>query len=273
MSTEDSGTSPAIRHRASAVDLQPFADVIACLRAPDGCPWDREQTHETLKRYAIEEVYELADAIDGGDDAGLREELGDVLLQVVLHAQLAGERDAFDLQDVADGIREKMISRHPHVFGDGTGGTPAEVEANWKAAKRAEGRTILSGVPRSMPALERAERISVRAAGVGFDFVDAADAFAKVREEVWELEFALAGNDQAAMQAELGDALFALANLARKLEFDPSECLAGTLNKFEDRFSFIESELARDGRAPEDSNLEEMEALWQRAKGRRTGDI
>ena len=273
MSTADSDPAATIRHEASPVQLQPFADVIACLRAPDGCPWDREQTHQTLKRYAVEEVYELADAIESGDDLQLREELGDVLLQVVLHAQLADERSAFSLQDVADGIRSKMIRRHPHVFGGAAGATTKEVEANWKAAKRAEGRTTLGGVPRSMPALERADRISVRAAAVGFDFVDAKGAFEKVQEEVTELDAALASEDMQAVQSEVGDALFALANLARKLGLEASACLAGTLEKFEQRFGFIEQELARDGRTPEDSNLVEMEQLWQLAKGRRRDDM
>jgi tetrapyrrole methylase family protein/MazG family protein len=273
MSTADSEREATVRHRAAAVELQPFADVIARLRAPDGCPWDREQTHESLRRYAVEEVYELLDAIDSGDDDSLREELGDVLLQVVLHAQLASERGAFGLQEVADGIETKMIRRHPHVFGDASSSSAAEVEANWKAAKRAEGRNTLGGVPRSMPALERAAQISVRAAAVGFDFADAGDAYAKVEEEVVELRGALDEGDRQAIQAELGDAIFALANLARKLEMDPAECLAGTLARFEDRFSFIESELARSGRVLEDSSLEEMEALWQRAKGQPSGDM
>ncbi len=265
MPTEERKT-PDIRHSGSATNIQPFVDVIACLRAPDGCPWDLKQTHLSLKRYAIEEVYELADAIDDGDDEALCEELGDVLLQVALHAQLASERGAFAMQDVCDGIRDKMIRRHPHVFQPGVGMTADEVESNWKASKRAEGKSTLGGVPHSMPALERADRVSRRAAKVGFDFQTADDAFKKVREEVGELEEALEAADHAAIVDELGDALFSLANLARKLDIDPSASLRGTLTKFEARFSYIEETLQEQGRSPEDASLIEMEALWQRAK-------
>lgn len=267
MSIKDRPT-PEIRHNAPPADLQPFVDVIACLRAPDGCPWDLRQTHQSLKRYAVEEVYELADAIDSGDDEALCEELGDVLLQVALHAQLASERGAFAMQDVCDGIREKMIRRHPHVFAPEDGITAEEVEANWKAVKRAEGKSTLGGVPQSMPALERAGRVSKRAAAVGFDFPTANDAFDKVREEFSELEVALASGDRSAIQDELGDAFFSLANLARKLEIDSTEALRGTLTKFEKRFAYIEESLSKGGRSVEDAALEEMETLWQQAKGR-----
>ena len=272
MSTEDSAEAPSIRHHARLVDLQPLADVIACLRAPDGCPWDLEQTHQSLKRYAVEEVYELTDAIDAADDGALREELGDVLLQVVLHAQIAAERDAFTLQEVADGIRAKMIARHPHVFAENHDATREEVESNWKAAKRKEGRTTLGGVPRSMPPLARADRISRRAAAVGFDFPDANAAMEKVDEELLELSAALEHGDRAEIRGELGDVLFAVANVVRKLGFEAGDCLRSTLEKFEQRFGYVESTLSTEGRTLEDANLDEMEALWQASKRPFDGD-
>jgi tetrapyrrole methylase family protein/MazG family protein len=268
MSTKDQETL-SIRHAGAPTNIQPFVDVIACLRAPDGCPWDLKQTHLSLKRFAVEEVYELTEAIDAGEDEALCEELGDVLLQVALHAQLASERGAFAMQDVCDGIRDKMLRRHPHVFSPDGGLTAEEVETNWKASKRAEGKSTLGGVPRTMPSLERADRISRRAASVGFDFPTAADAFDKVREEFGELEAALKSEDLAAIRDELGDAIFSLANLARKLDIDASESLRGTMEKFESRFAYIEESLARQGRSAEDASLEEMESLWQRAKNRR----
>ncbi|MCB9506111.1 MAG: nucleoside triphosphate pyrophosphohydrolase [Myxococcales bacterium] len=267
MSTHDRAAPAPLRHQAAPVSLQRFADLVACLRAPDGCPWDRAQTHLTLTPYAVEEVYELVDAVEAGDDAALAEELGDVLLQVVLHSQLASERGAFSLQDVADRITAKMLRRHPHVFGDGVPAADADAVAqSWKAAKRAEGRTTLGGVPRSMPPLERAHRISARAASVGFDFPTGAEALEKVAEEVGELHAAVASGDRDAVVSELGDALFSLVNLARKLDVDPADALRGTLARFEGRFRHIEQELAASGRAPTDAGLDEMDALWDAAK-------
>ena len=262
----NSAGEPSIRHSAGRVSLQRFADVVASLRAPDGCPWDRAQTHQTLRKYALEETYELADAIDADDPAAMREELGDVLLQVVLHSQLASERGDFGLQDVIDGITDKMLRRHPHVFGDERAADAAEVEAQWKEAKRREGRTVLGGVPKAMPAVERAWRISERAAKVGFDFPTAADAFDKLVEEVEELRVAVDGGDADATVGELGDVMFACVNLARKLSIDAAAALRRTLAKFEDRFGFIEARLGEQGTTVDEATLEQMDAIWDEAK-------
>lgn len=257
----------SIRHRARPVALQPLADVVASLRAPDGCPWDRAQTHASLRKYATEEAYELVDAIEADDPEAIREELGDVLLQVVLHAQLAAERGDFDLQDVCDGIRDKMLRRHPHVFGDASAANAAEVEAAWKEAKRREGRSALGGVPRSMPPLERASRITERAGRVGFDFETADDAVAKVVEEVGELREAVReGASEADLLHEIGDVLFSAVNVARKLGLSADDALRGTIARFERRFAYVEGRLAETGRSPEGATLAEMDALWDESK-------
>lgn len=252
--------------RAADVDIQPFADVVAALRAPDGCPWDREQTHRSLLPYVVEEAHELVDAVEDGDDRAVCEELGDVLLQVVLHAQIAAERGAFSLQDVADGIRAKMVRRHPHVFGDATAASAAEVEANWKAAKRAEGRSTLGGVPRSLPPLDRAQRVAARARSVGFDWPDHDQALDKLDEECAELREAVASGEMDRATDELGDVLFMAACLGARLGVDPSRALRGTVAKFERRFAHVETRLAERGRTPETSELDEMDAFWDEAK-------
>lgn len=271
MSTPNPAHSPSIRHAAAPVDAQPFADVIACLRAPDGCPWDREQTHESLARYAVEETYELVDAIRDGDDDALREELGDVLLQVVLHAQLAADRGAFTLQDVFDGVRDKMLRRHPHVFGDEEARSRGDVIALWDQAKRAEGRGLLEGVPRSMPPLLQFTELARRAAKVGFDFPDVSSALGKVREEVLEVVEAVASDAQERIQDEIGDLVFAAANLARKAGVDVVEAALGTATKFRRRFGAVERAIAASGRDMTAVPLEDLEAEWQRAK-REEGD-
>ncbi len=251
---------------ADPVELQPFADVVAALRAPDGCPWDREQTHQSLLPYVVEEAHELVDAVEDGDDGAIREELGDVLLQVVLHAQIAAERGAFTLQDVADGIRDKMVRRHPHVFAGASVEDAAQVEANWKEAKRAEGRTTLGGVPRSLPPLARAQRIAARARGVGFDWPTHEEALDKLDEECAELREAVASGAADRATDELGDVLFMAACMAARLGIDPSQALRGTVAKFERRFGHVEARLAERGRTPETSDLSEMDALWDEAK-------
>ncbi len=272
MSTPSSPPPPSIRHAADAVSIQSFADVIACLRAPDGCPWDLAQTHQTLRKYALEETYELADAIDASDDAAMREELGDVLLQVVLHAQLAAERGAFTLQDVVDGIRDKMVRRHPHVFGDADASDPAAVAEQWAATKKAEGRRLLEGVPHSMPPLDQARSVSDRAGRVGFDFPDVVAAMDKLREEVGELAEALesGGVGSAAVADELGDVLFAAVNVGRKASVDASDAVRSTIAKFRRRFGFVELRLLDAGRGFEDATLDEMEGLWGAAKREET---
>jgi len=242
------------------------------LRAPGGCPWDREQTLASLRPYVLEEAYEVLEAIDAGDTAAHREELGDLLLQVVFQAELARESGAFEFADVADAISDKLVSRHPHVFGDSTVRDAEGVLRQWAALKRVEklkkggGQSVLEGVPREMPALARADRLTEKASRVGFDWPDAAGARAKVAEELRELDEAAAAGDREAVEHELGDALFALANLARKLGVAPEEALRGTVGRFIARFTHIEQELARRGVPHGGATLAEMDALWDEAK-------
>jgi tetrapyrrole methylase family protein/MazG family protein len=247
--------------------------LMARLRAPGGCPWDREQTHESIKPYLIEEAYEVVEAIDGGDPEELRKELGDLLLQVVFHAQMAQEAGRFDVAGVARAICDKLRHRHPHVFGDLEVKDAAEVLQNWgrlKAAEKApsDDRSAIAGVPRGMPALLRAARLGEKAAGVGFDWTDAAAAMDKVREEIAELEEALQGGAQDAIDAELGDLLFAVTNVARHAGIDPESALARAADRFNHRFRAMEAELVGDGRDLHDVPLEEKEAVWQRVKRR-----
>src|SRR5512136_1471355 len=227
--------------------------IMARLRAPDGCPWDLEQTLETLRPYVLEETYEVLEAIDDGDPAAHREELGDLLLQIVFQARLREESGAFAFADVADAISDKLVSRHPHVFGDGQVKDAEGVLKQWAALKREEKRkkggslSALEGVPRELPALARADRLTEKASRVGFDWPDAAGARAKVAEELGELDEAIASGNRAHVEDELGDVLFALANLARKLGIPPEEALRGALGRFVSRFEHVEGELARRG--------------------------
>ena len=249
--------------------------VMARLRDPDrGCPWDVEQTFESIAPYTIEEAYEVADAIDRGDPADLRSELGDLLLQVVYHARMAEEQGWFAFADVARTITDKMIARHPHVFGDATVADAQAQSQAWEATKRAEraaraaaqGGTdhVLADVPLALPALKRAQKLQARAARVGFDWPDARGAMAKVREELAEIE--TAGSDRAALAAEVGDLLFACVNLARHLDVPAEEALQTASRRFERRFGTIEDRLAAAGLRPEDVDLDRLEALWQAAK-------
>jgi nucleoside triphosphate diphosphatase len=252
--------------------------VMARLRDPDGgCPWDLVQTYKTIAPHTIEEAYEVADAIEKGDMGELRDELGDLLFQVVYYAQLAREEGHFDFDAVAGAITDKMISRHPHVFGEAEVRDAAQQTSKWedhkaaeRAAKAAAAGAIpsaLDGVTPGLPALTRAVKLQKRAARVGFDWTDAADILDKVTEEVGELRHEMAtGGGQARMQDELGDLLFALVNLARRLDIDPESALRGTNAKFERRFRRIESLLDERGVKPENSTLDEMEALWVQAK-------
>jgi len=246
--------------------LQRFAETIAALRAPDGCPWDREQTHQTLVPYLIEECHECVDAIEGGDDDELCEELGDVLLQVVLHAQLAAERGAFTLQDVIDGIDAKMVRRHPHVFGDVEAASREDVADQWRKARRAEGRTTLGGLPRSLPALARAQKMIRKVTAVGFDWPDVGGVVGKLHEEVGELVEAIEGRQPDRVRDELGDVLFVAVNVAHKLGVAADEALRSTMGRFERRFGHVERRLAEEGRGPEDATLQEMDAFWDEAK-------
>ncbi|WP_404426765.1 nucleoside triphosphate pyrophosphohydrolase [Thalassospira australica] len=264
-------------HNSKAINE--LLDVMAKLRDPDsGCPWDLEQNFETIAPYTIEEAYEVADAIAQGDMKELREELGDLLLQVVFHSQMAAEKGHFTFEDVANSIVSKMTERHPHVFGDGDAKTTEGVNQTWekiKAAERAqkaetkgnERHSALDGVASALPALMRAEKLTKRAARVGFDWPSMNEVFDKLHEEIGELQAELTENpDQDRIEDELGDMLFVMANLSRKLGVDPEVALRRANVKFTRRFHFIENELARDGRSASQSDLEEMDMLWNEAK-------
>jgi MazG family protein len=251
--------------------LQRFADIIATLRGPQGCPWDLKQTHASLRPYLLEESYELIDAIDADSDEAIAEELGDVLLQVVLHAQIAHDRGAFDLARVIALVSDKMVRRHPHVFAGGTAEDADAVLKAWKELKRAEGRGLLDGVPRSAPAVQRAQQIATRAGSVGFDWPSAQEVIAKIKEETAEVEEAMASGSQDAMEDELGDLMFAVVNLGRKLGLDAEAALRRTNAKFERRFGGVLSKLAGRGLLPEQSDLAEMDALWEEVKREERG--
>jgi MazG family protein len=254
--------------------------VMERLRAPGGCPWDREQTYASLAQYLLEETYETFDAIHEadatGDTTNLREELGDVLLQVVFHSTIAAERGDFTIDEVVKGVTEKLVLRHPHVFGEEELATAADVLNNWdklKAGQREksgkiekEKDSILDDVTVHFPALLEGLKLTKKAAKVGFDWEDAAQIFDKLNEEIDELNEAISNDEQSKIEEEIGDLLFVVVNLARKLEVEPETALKKTNRKFRQRFKFIEDELKRRGRTPEQSNLEEMDALWNQAK-------
>ena len=247
--------------------------LIARLRAPQGCPWDREQTHASLKPMAIEEAYELVEAIDEGRDDDLVGELGDLLLQVVFHAQIGTEEGRFTAADVCDRVAEKMVRRHPHVFADDPARTSGDVLRNWETLKAAErqarGKTdgsMLDSVSKAHPAVMEALQITTKASRVGFDWKDAAAVLGKLDEEVAELRGALQSGLDEAVAEEVGDLLFVAVNLARKAGVDPESALKGTNRKFRRRFRHVEERLREQGRSPAESNLGEMDALWNEAK-------
>jgi MazG family protein len=273
-----------------------LCNVIARLRSPTGCPWDRAQTLATIKPYTLEETYELLEAIDADDTPAIREELGDVLLQVVLDAQIAADDGRFDIVDVVDLLTQKMIARHPHVFGDAQASTAAEVHTHWERVKRAEKQrnSLLDGIPAELPALARAARITKRAARVGYDFPHRDMLFDKLREELAELQHELypdgrtptiaAGVDGpptpdepiadparlSRVEGELGDVLFVIANIARRWGINPEEALRRANRKFSTRFQAIEHGVAAAGRTMEEATLVEMEEHYQRAKQNET---
>lgn len=228
--------------KQSGATLDRLVGLMRRLLADDGCPWDREQSLETLRKYVLEEACEVIDAIDKGDRAGLKEELGDLLLQVVFQAELARKERSFAIDDVVEAIVSKLVRRHPHVFGDLEAKDADAVLDNWEKIKAAEKgqRGLLGGVPRSLPALMRAQRVGEKVARVGFDWDDKSGSRAKVAEEVGELDQAIAGGDRAAIEEELGDVFFALVNLARHLDIDAEGALRGTIDKFSTRFSHVE---------------------------------
>jgi len=240
------------------------------LRAPGGCPWDAEQTHESLKRYLLEECYEVIEAIDTKDPDHLKEELGDLMLQPVFHAAIAEESGAFTLDDVIDTICDKLIRRHPHVFGELKIRTADEQVENWEKIKKNEKgekrQSALSGVPPHLPALMKAQKITEKAARVGFDWEYTDQVFAKVLEELHEFEEAMTSGIQERMEAEMGDLLFAIVNLGRFLAINPEEALRKTIGRFVERFGYIERTLQERGVHFQDATLKEMDRLWEEAK-------
>ena len=247
--------------------------VMAKLRDPEGgCPWDVEQTFATIAPYTIEEAYEVADAIERGDMDDLKSELGDLLFQSVFHARMAQEAGLFDFDDVAAAIADKLERRHPHVFGDETAQADDKAQkARWEDIKAAERKAraqggVLDDVPVGLPALTRAAKLTKRAGRVGFDWPSTDEVFDKLAEEIEDLRVEIAAGDKDKAREELGDLLFVVANLARKLDVEPEDALRGANAKFVRRFGFIEAELARDGRTPDQSTLEEMDRLWDAAK-------
>jgi nucleoside triphosphate diphosphatase len=263
-------------------DIKRLLDIMAALRTPaTGCPWDLEQSFATIAPYTIEEAYEVADAIDRGDRDDLKDELGDLLLQVVFHARLAEEEGSFGFADVVEAITEKLIRRHPHVFGEARDLSPDTVRRLWEEIKRDEKSAraardgarpsrrppgLLADVPVALPALPRADKLTRKAATVGFDWPDTAQVIDKIHEELEEVREAGAQGSHARLEDEVGDLLFAVANLARHLRVDPEAALRRTNTKFERRFRSIEAALAAEGRSPAQASLEEMERLWGEAK-------
>jgi ATP diphosphatase len=256
-------------------DIARLIEIMAVLRTPDtGCPWDLEQDFSTIAPYTIEEAYEVADAVARGDLADLCEELGDLLLQVVFHARMAQEQGAFDFGSVVKAITEKLIRRHPHVFGNAKGLSPKAVEGLWERIK-AEEKAVragaketgsLAGIPVGMTALTRALKLQQKAGKVGFDWNNPLAVLSKIREECDEIEVELAANEREKAANEVGDLLFAAVNLARHLDADPEAILRAANQKFTRRFGSIEQALAADGKSPRDSTLAEMDALWDAAK-------
>jgi tetrapyrrole methylase family protein/MazG family protein len=253
-----------------------FADLVAImarLREADGCPWDRRQTKEDLKPYLIEETYEILEALDRGDDQGLQEELGDLLFHIIFMSRIAEEEGAFNIDDVIHGVAEKMVRRHPHVFGDSEVSGAHEVEANWARLKAAEKprRSLMEGLPLHLPALMRAFRLTQRASQVGFDWEHKDQVWEKLEEELQEFQEALKEERGDAPREELGDILFTLVNLARFLGIDPEDALRRVTNKFAERFTYIEQRLRDKDKAPHKASFVEMDALWEESKGKKEG--
>lgn len=245
-------------------------DIVATLRGPDGCPWDQVQTHESLREHAIEEVYELIEAIDAQDDVGIIEELGDLLLQVMLHSQIGEDDGYFMIDDVIRSITDKMVHRHPHVFADTTVDSVAEVNKNWDTLKQEEKgdqrKRVLDGVPEGLPALARAFKIQKKAAKVGFDWVDVSEIWEKLDEEIKEVNEAIMNNDPVEIEKEFGDVLFVLANLTRYYKINPEIALNQTNQKFMSRFSFIEQQISKLGKDIQQVSRQEMDDYWEQAK-------
>lgn len=246
-------------------EFNDFRELIEILRRE--CPWDRKQTHESIRENLIEEAYEAVSAIDQKDDEELKKELGDLLLHVFFHSRIAEERDAFNIEDVVLAISEKLIHRHPHVFSDGEARTSEEVARNWEKLKKREGkRSLLDWIPPALPALIRARRMQEKASGVGFDWPEWKQAWEKLEEELSEWRNALESPDTVARMEEYGDLLFSLVNVGRLLGLNAEDALRGASDKFERRFRYVEEQLGRAGRDPSGATLEEMDRFWEQAK-------
>ena len=258
--------------QSPGAQFERLLEIMRRLREPGGCPWDREQTRGSLKPFLIEEAYEVLEAIESGDVHALREELGDLLFQVVFHVQIAMERGEFDMAAVLSRLAEKMISRHPHVFGEASVGTAGAALAQWEAIKQREAhdagrrRSVIDGVPRALPSLLRAQRITSKAARVNFDWPDAHAAWTKVEEECREAKAALAADDRARLQDELGDVLFSLVNVARLASIDAEEALHGAVEKFRRRFTGMENDLSAQGKSVGSVSQAELERSWDAVK-------
>lgn len=246
-----------------------LVEIMTRLRGEGGCPWDREQTRESLKPFLLEETYEVLEALDRGDPAALQEELGDLLLQVIFHATVAREKGEFTIAEVLQTVADKLTRRHPHVFGAASATTSEEVLTRWEAIKRAEkqdGTSALDGVPRELPALLRAQRVQEKASRVGCDWPDRSGALAKVDEELAELKEAVSSGEASAVEEEMGDFFFSLVNLCRFLRLNGEEALRKAIGRFTERFHAVEREIRRQGKRWEDVTLPEIDALWERAK-------
>ncbi len=254
-------------------NIEDLVEIIRLLRAPGGCPWDAEQTHESIKKNLIEETYEVIEAINKDDKAALCEELGDLMMQIALHSQMEAEAGVFDMNDVADGVCKKLVERHPHVFGEVTIGGVDDVLTNWDAIKRkTKGQkntteSMLS-VPRELPALMRATKLQKKAADVGFDWPDVGGALDKLSEEIAELRAAIAANDKQNISEELGDILFSAVNVSRFIKVDAEEALTDASDKFLARFTQVEALASERGIDMKNSSLEELDALWDEVKAR-----
>ena len=259
---------------AAGDELERLMTLMARLRGPEGCPWDRDQTMRSLRPFILEEAYELVEAINVGETKSIREELGDLLLEVVFVNQIAAERKLFGMDEVIRGIHDKLVRRHPHVFETERVSTADKALERWEQVKERENEkrsSVLDGVPRSLAALARAQKISSRAAKAGFDWKSAEEVKAKVAEEVEELNKAVASGSSAAVEEEMGDILFALVNLARHLDVDAEVALSAAIEKFSKRFKYLESELQTQGRSVNAANMEELDRLWEKAKIERKG--
>jgi nucleoside triphosphate diphosphatase len=263
--------------QSPGVLFERLLEIMGRLRGPRGCPWDREQTRTSLKPFLLEEAYEVLEAIESGRPAALEEELGDLLFQVVFHAEIAAERHEFSITDVLRRLIDKMTSRHPHVFGDASVDTPDQALAQWETIKQREAheagtpRSVIDGVPRALPSLIRAQRVTSKAARVNFDWPDAQAAWRKVEEECREAAAALAGDDRTHIEEELGDVLFSVVNVARLASVDAEHALHGAIEKFRRRFTSMEGELRARGKSVGGVSQQELEESWEAIKAQEPG--